>query len=295
MFVELGTHKGYSFAAFCQAVSTLKIDTKCFAIDTWRGDEHAGFYNEDVYDDLRAHIDERYSSCARLIRSTFDDALGDFDDGTVDLLHIDGRHFFEDVSHNFASWKCKLAPNAVVLFHDINVRERGFGVYRLWEDVKDENRHFEFLHGHGLGVLGIGQSFSDTLEQFFKLSGTRAQEVREIYGRLGRSLSDHFEMRSIKCVLETVEAKVREIQFELLAASERAVAGQKREAAAQLVIDNAEERIAQLERELMMASERAIEGQRREAAAQLVINNAEERIAQLERELMMASERAIRR
>ena len=128
MFVELGTHTGYSFAAFCQAVHELRFETKCFAVDTWRGDEHAGFYGEEVFDDLKKYIESRYGNFARLIRSTFDEALDHFDDGTIDLLHIDGRHFFEDVSYDYRTWQGKLAPNAVVLFHDINVRERGFGV-----------------------------------------------------------------------------------------------------------------------------------------------------------------------
>src|ERR1700694_3280516 len=93
MFVELGTHGGYSFAAFCQAVKAFEIDTKCYAVDTWQGDEHAGFYGDEVYDELKNYIDGHYSSFARLIRSTFEEALSHFDDGTVDLLHIDGRHF----------------------------------------------------------------------------------------------------------------------------------------------------------------------------------------------------------
>lgn len=194
--VELGTHRGYSYFAFCQAVQRLELDTRCYAIDNWEGDEHAGFYGKEVFDKLKDYNDSRYSSFSRLIRSSFDEALEGFQDESIDLLHIDGRHFYEDIKSDFENWLPKLSNRSVVILHDTNVMERNFGVHKYWEELASHHPHFEFLHGNGLGVLGTGKFLPPIINSLFTAFQDYEQTcfIRELYSRLGASLVDRFAL-----------------------------------------------------------------------------------------------------
>ena len=164
IIVELGAHTGCSYCAFCQAVQELDMSTSCYAVDTWEGDIHSDFYGEEVFQTLSAHHEPRYSAFSRLIRSTFDQALEHFPEGSIDLLHIDGFHTYEAVKHDFTSWQPKLSERAVVLLHDTNVREKDFGVWRFWEEISQQYPAFEFLHCYGLGVLAVGRQLPDPVD-----------------------------------------------------------------------------------------------------------------------------------
>lgn len=170
LFVELGTHRGESYSAFCQAVQTLGLDTelgtRCYAVDTWAGDIHTGQYASEIYDELKAHHDAFYETFSTLVPSLFDEALGRFEDGSIDLLHIDGTHTYESVRHDFESWLPKMSERGVVIMHDVAEYRQDFGVWRLWDELKARYPHFEFPFGHGLGVLGVGEEIPESVAAF---------------------------------------------------------------------------------------------------------------------------------
>jgi hypothetical protein len=172
ILVELGTYHGASFFSFCQAVKDEDLKTKCFAVDTWEGDGHSGFYDNRIFEEVSTVRDTHFTTMATLIRSTFDEALPSFEDETIDVLHIDGYHTYEAVSHDYTTWLPKLKKEGVILFHDIAVKDRGFGVYQLWEELTNQYPHFAFGHSYGLGVLfpkGYNKKFEHVFEQVAEL------------------------------------------------------------------------------------------------------------------------------
>jgi hypothetical protein len=196
--VELGTHYGASYFAFCQAIEHLSLDTRCYAVDTWKGDEHAGFYGEEVFRAVKAHNDQLYSRFSSLVRSTFDQAQEYFPDHSIDLLHIDGLHTFESVQHDFETWLPKLSERAIVMLHDTNVRERGFGVSRFLQSLRKDYPVFEFDHGHGLAVVAVGSTIQPGMQGLFepRSKDSTRRDLAEFFARLGRACADAYTVRA---------------------------------------------------------------------------------------------------
>ena len=206
LLVELGTHNGVSYAAFCEAVAQYGIDARCYAVDTWQGDEHAGHYGAAVFEALRRFHDARYAGFSELLRCTFSEALPHFADGSIDLLHIDGFHTYDAVRGDFEAWRPKLSDRAVVLFHDTNERRGDFGVWRLWRELQAAHPGFEFLHSHGLGVLAVGPQAPEDVLALCSL-GDKASVVRERFALLGERWMDHFEQTQAIAAQQRAEAR----------------------------------------------------------------------------------------
>ena len=212
LLAELGTHWGYSYMAMCQAVADLGLPTRCCAVDTWQGDEHAGFYGEEVFAAVDAYNSKHYGGFSQLLRCSFDEAILRFKDASIDLLHIDGRHYYEDVRHDFETWLPKMSQQGIVIFHDTEVREHEFGVWRLWGELKQRyQHHFEFHHGHGLGILSVGNTIPEKLRPMLCLEQNSeiASQVRSIYCELGKRLEEGWQLQN---ALELERARVAEAE-----------------------------------------------------------------------------------
>ena len=155
MAIELGTHYGCSFFAMCQSIKDHSLSqTTLYAVDTWKGDEQAGFYDESVWQ-LVNQTKERFfkSVNSQFLRMLFDDAASLFENETFDVIHIDGLHTYDAISHDFNTWYPKLKHNGIMLFHDIASGKK-YGSDKFWDEIKAKYPcHFEFTHSWGLGIL----------------------------------------------------------------------------------------------------------------------------------------------
>lgn len=88
--VELGCARGFSTFSMGLALHDLGEGGQIFAVDTWNGDEHFGYYE-----------------ASRIISPP------------IDLLHVDGVHTFRAVTRDFQLFRRHLKPGAIVLFHDV--------------------------------------------------------------------------------------------------------------------------------------------------------------------------------
>ena len=170
--VELGSQYGCSLFTFCQAVRDFKLNTEINAVDMWSGDIGAEITGEEVYALVRKTAATYYPEVKlNLFQMCFDDARPSFADNSIDILHIDGGHTFEDVEHDFTTWLPKLKENGIVLFHDV-YSPIDQGSCDHWEKTKKEyDCYFDFTHSCGLGILfPKGRYWYDRLEAagFFK-------------------------------------------------------------------------------------------------------------------------------
>jgi O-antigen biosynthesis protein len=199
IFVELGTHYGHSYFSFCQSVAEFGLTSKCYAVDTWQGDEHSGQYGNDIFTRVSQHNEKHFSRFSKLLRMTFDEAVNYFSDESIELLHIDGLHTYEAVSHDFETWLPKLAPGAVVMFHDTNVHERNFGVWKLWEELQMRYpNNLEFTHSHGLGVLQLNNTSEANKLHWLEPSFQDRNDLINYFAALGSRQLERFELNELK-------------------------------------------------------------------------------------------------
>lgn len=209
--VELGSQYGCSLFTFCQAVRDFELDTEINAVDLWSGDIGAEITGEEVYALVQKTAATYYPEVnLHLFQMCFDDVRPNFADNSIDILHIDGGHTFEDVEHDFTTWLPKLKENGIVLFHDV-YSPIDQGSCDHWEKTKKEyDCYFDFTHSCGLGILfPKGRYWYDRLEAagFFKYykdlyfyrskykyTQARFDELKELYEERYRAIEQQSKM-----------------------------------------------------------------------------------------------------
>ena len=206
VIVELGVHYGDSYFSFCEAVNDHNLECKCFGIDTWTGEKHAGFYGNEVWSEVEKYNNDNYINFSSLIKNTFNAALDSFDNDSIDLLHIDGLHTYDAVKEDFHNWFPKVSQSGIILIHDINEKNNDFEVWKFWREIKQNYECFELNYEHGLGILlkNSHASIHSSIKEM--LSNSCCELYYEIIGK-------NLLLNSCKIKLET-ELKDFELKYE---------------------------------------------------------------------------------
>jgi hypothetical protein len=255
--VELGSHYGVSFFAMSQSMKDHALPGRLVAVDTWEGDEHAGFYGEEVFrsfEDLRKSLFGNVHSYA--MRMRFDEAVESFDDGSVDILHIDGLHTYEATKQDHEMWQSKLKENGIILFHDV-AETTGYGTSAYWNEICEIHPSVSFAHSFGLGVLfpkGVSPICTDLFDEMSllrdwyelrsKLDLAETQSVDQ-----GAMIDDRdAAIRSMTAMIEDRDAAIRSMTAMI----------EDRDAAIRSMTAKIEDRDAQIARMLDAGREQSI-------------------------------------
>ena len=139
--VELGVDYGYS--AFCFANQNIGT---VVGIDSFQGDEHTGFRS--TYDFVKNVKKENNYNNLIILKSFFHD-MAKIWANEIDILHIDGRHHYEDIKEDYTTWCKFVKDDGVILMHDTEVMS--FGVKKFFDEINLPK--FNFTHSFGLGVI----------------------------------------------------------------------------------------------------------------------------------------------
>jgi chromosome segregation ATPase len=91
-----------------------------------------------------------------------------------------------------------MSAKGVILFHDTNVRERDFGVWKFWAELREKYPGFEFSHTHGLGVLLVGDQPPAALQAFVQqASGDGAADVNKLFEHLGMLVATRDQLAAL--------------------------------------------------------------------------------------------------
>ena len=204
--VELGSANGYTFFVFCQAASS--NGSSVYAIDTWRGDVNTGSYGEEIYESVLCNLGNHFPNVdAFMLRSKFEDAVASFQDGSIDLIFIDGCHTYSAVKSDYEMWKPKMSERGVMVFHDTAVDAEDFGVLQFWNEISQEYDSIEFKHDHGLGVLPVGSSVPELILDLVRENDQNKCSIRSAYAYLGERLTLQSQLESAN--LQNIKKEAR--------------------------------------------------------------------------------------
>lgn len=140
VIVELGVHFGYSLCVFAKQTSG-----KVYGIDNFLYDTRG----KDVLHEVRKTVIANSLDNVTLIKGDFIKIGSSWKEKSIDILHLDGDHTYEQTKEVFDVWFDCLKDSGVMLFHDTISFPDGVG--KFFKELSLPK--FNIEKEHGLGVL----------------------------------------------------------------------------------------------------------------------------------------------
>ncbi len=151
--VTLGFSDGQIHFTWCQAARERALACQCLTVRR----ENAS--DDEEWQKAIAEAEEFYPDLSVLRTSGGAQIAAEEMDESVDILLIDACDRGEIAQMEWEAWRPKLAPNATILFHGLNL-ERTDSLRPVWEAVAQGRKAIEFSSGLGLGAILPDDDFS---------------------------------------------------------------------------------------------------------------------------------------
>jgi len=114
--VEIGTREGIFAEAICRANPSVKL----YCVDPWKVyPSYSESRTQSSFDAKYAEAQQRLKDYnVELIRKTSLEAVKDFNDESLDFIHIDGNHTFDFFIVDLVFWAPKVRAGGLILIHD---------------------------------------------------------------------------------------------------------------------------------------------------------------------------------
>jgi predicted O-methyltransferase YrrM len=127
-FVEVGSWMGQSTCYMGEQIKNSPKNIKFYAVDTWAGSEELDHknaidrlkkYNFTLFEVFKYHLSEcGVSNYVTPLQTTSLEAASQFEDNSLDFVHIDASHDYDNVLADICAWYPKVKPGGFITGDD---------------------------------------------------------------------------------------------------------------------------------------------------------------------------------
>jgi glycosyltransferase involved in cell wall biosynthesis/GT2 family glycosyltransferase len=204
LIVTFGFSDGQVHLAMCQIATENSLSCRIVAVRR-AADNESAEQDPTWTHGLNASANS-YSAVSELLDGDSENLARRFDDHSIDVLLIDDTDAGEVIQRELASFRKKLAANALVLVHGIDL-ERVDSPGAAWASFVRKKAHIEFHEGLGLGIATEPAAVASSAFRR-SLFARGQQEANAIHYRLrARALMTRAELARVRHRVQVLDTR----------------------------------------------------------------------------------------